>query len=68
MSNQLGILMLIADTNVLIELFQLTANALAVQGVWAWDQDWHLPALWIPEFRHILLRYLRTGALLPRAH
>lgn len=57
--------MLVADTNVLIELFQPTANAEAVQGVWARDQDWHLPGLWIPEFRHILLKYLRTGAFLP---
>jgi len=33
--------------------------------VWASDQDWHLPGLWIPEFRHILLKYLRAGAILP---
>jgi predicted nucleic acid-binding protein len=57
--------MLVADTNVLIELFQPTLNAEAVQGVWAWDQDWHLPGLWIPEFRHILLKYLRAEAILP---
>jgi predicted nucleic acid-binding protein len=57
--------MLVADTNVLIELFQPTANAEAVQGIWTWDQDWHLPSLWIPEFRHILLKYLRSGAILP---
>lgn len=56
--------MLVADTNVLIELFQPTANAGAVQGVWAWDPNWHLPGLWVPEFRHILLKYLRTGAIL----
>ena len=56
--------MLVADTNVLIELFQPTANAEAVQAVWASDQDWHLPGLWIPEFRHILLKYLRSGAIL----
>jgi len=55
--------MLVADTNVLIELFQPTANAEAVQAVWASDQDWHLPGLWIPEFRHILLKYLRSGAI-----
>ena len=57
--------MLVADTNVLIELFQPTLNAEAVQAVWASDQDWHLPGLWIPEFRHILLKYLRAGAILP---
>jgi predicted nucleic acid-binding protein len=56
--------MLVADTNVLIELFQPTLNAEAVQAVWASDQDWHLPGLWIPEFRHILLKYLRSGAIL----
>ena len=55
--------MLVADTNVLIELFQPTANAEAVLAVWASDQDWHLPGLWIPEFRHILLKYLRSGAI-----
>ena len=57
--------MLVADTNVLIELFEPTLNAEAVQAVWASDQDWHLPGLWIPEFRHILLKYLRAGAILP---
>ena len=57
--------MLVADTNVLFELFQPTLNAEAVQAVWASDQDWHLPGLWIPEFRHILLKYLRDGAILP---
>ena len=36
-----------------------------MQGIWTWDQDWHLPSLWIPEFRHILLKYLRSGAILP---
>jgi predicted nucleic acid-binding protein len=56
--------MLVADTNVLIELFQPTLNAEAVQAVWASDQDWHLPGLWIPEFRHILLKYLRSGVIL----
>jgi predicted nucleic acid-binding protein len=56
--------MLVADTNVLIELFQPTLNAEAVQAVWASDQEWHLPGLWIPEFRHILLKYLRAGAIL----
>jgi predicted nucleic acid-binding protein len=56
--------MLVADTNVLIELFQPTLNAEAVQAVWASDQDWHLPGLWIPEFRHILLKYIRSGAIL----
>jgi len=57
--------MWVADRNVLIELFQPTANAEAVQCIWDWDQDWQLPGLWIPEFRHILLKYLRAGALLP---
>lgn len=53
----------VADTNVLIELFQPTVNADAVECLWALDQDWRLPPLWICEFRHIQLKYLRAGLL-----
>jgi hypothetical protein len=46
-------LTLVADTNVLIELFLPTTNADSVQHWRAVDKDWRLPSLWICEFRHI---------------
>lgn len=53
----------VADTNVLIELFLPSANAEAVQFWRAADKDWRLASLWICEFRHIHLKYLRSGHL-----
>ena len=55
--------MLVADTNVLIELFLPTENSAAVQQWRAADKDWQLPDLWVFEFRHILLKYLRAERL-----
>lgn len=53
----------VVDTNVLIELFQPTQNAKAVQALWTAEPDWWLPALWICEFRHVHLKFLRAGRL-----
>jgi predicted nucleic acid-binding protein len=55
--------MLVADTNVLIELFLPGPNAEAVEQWWIGDPDWRLPSLWIFEFRHVQLKYLRAGRL-----
>jgi predicted nucleic acid-binding protein len=55
--------MLVADTNVLIELFLPSENSAAVQQWRVADKDWQLPALWVFEFRHILLKYLRAERL-----
>ena len=55
--------MLVADTNVLIELFLPGPNADAVQQWWLGDPDWRLSSLWIFEFRHVQLKYLRAGRL-----
>jgi predicted nucleic acid-binding protein len=48
---------------VLIELFLPTQNAQAVQALWTAEPDWWLPALWICEFRHVHLTFLRAGRL-----
>jgi hypothetical protein len=55
--------MLVADTNVLIELFLPGPNAEAVEQWCIGDPDWRLPSLWIFEFRHVQLKYLRAGRL-----
>ena len=55
--------MLVADTNVLIELFLPSDNAKAVQSWRAAHEDWRLPSLWLFEFRHVHLKYLRAGLL-----
>lgn len=54
---------IVADTNVLIELFLPTTNADSVQHWRAVDKDWRLPSLWICEIRHIHLEYLRAGLM-----
>ena len=55
--------MLVADTNVLIELFLPSDKAKAVQSWRAAHKDWSLPSLWLFEFRHVHLKYLRAGLL-----
>ena len=53
----------VVDTNVLIELFLPSTNAEAVALWWIAEPDWQLPGLWVCEFRHIHLKYLRAGLL-----
>jgi predicted nucleic acid-binding protein len=55
--------MLVADTNVLIELFLPSAFCEVVLACRDADDDWRLPSLWLPEFRHVLLKFLRAGRL-----
>jgi len=55
--------MLVADTNVLIELFVPSPVSQVVLACRDTDDDWRLPGLWIPEFRHVLLKFLRVGRL-----
>lgn len=55
--------MLVADTNVLIELFIPSPVSPIVLACRDADDDWLLPRLWVPEFRHVLLKLLRAGRL-----
>ena len=55
--------MLVADTNVLIELFLPSPSSQVVLACRDADDDWRLPSLWVHEFRHVLLKYLRAGRL-----
>lgn len=55
--------MLVADTNVLMELFLPSPVCQVVQACREADDDWRLPSLWVPEFRHVLLKFLRVGRL-----
>jgi predicted nucleic acid-binding protein len=55
--------MLVADTNVLIELFLPSAFCEVVLACRDADDDWRLPSLWLPEFRHVLLKFLLAGRL-----
>ena len=55
--------MLVADTNVLIELFLPSPVCEVVLACQDADEDWRLPSLWVPEFRHVLLKLLRAGRL-----
>ena len=55
--------MLVADTNVLIELFLPSPICEVVLACQDADNDWWLPGLWVPEFRHVLQKFLRAGRL-----
>jgi predicted nucleic acid-binding protein len=60
--------MLVADTNVLIELFLPSPFCPLVLACRDADDDWRLPSLWVHEFRSVLLKFLRAGRLdLPTA-
>jgi predicted nucleic acid-binding protein len=66
--------MLVADTNVLTGLFLPSPICQVVWACRETDDDWRLPTLWVPEFRHVLLKVLpRTMTVdssmaLQRAH
>jgi predicted nucleic acid-binding protein len=55
--------MLVADTNVLIGLFVPSPVSHVVLACRDADEDWLLPSLWVSEFRHVLLKFLRVGLL-----
>ena len=55
--------MLVADTNVLIELFLPSSVCEVVLACQDADGDWRLLGLWVPEFRHVLQKFLRAGRL-----
>ena len=53
----------VADTNVLAALMLPTAENAGVIGLFRQDPDWRLPPLWRSEFRHVLLKYVRSGLI-----
>jgi predicted nucleic acid-binding protein len=53
----------VADTNVLAALMLPTAENKAVAALFRLDPDWRMPPLWQSEFRHVLLKYVRSGLI-----
>ena len=50
----------VADTNVMAALILPTIENSVVSALFLLDPDWRLPALWRSEFRHVLLKYVRS--------
>lgn len=50
----------VADTNVLAALMLPTFENSVVSALFRQDPDWRVPALWRSEFRHVLLKYVRS--------
>jgi predicted nucleic acid-binding protein len=48
---------------VLIELFLPGSEFQVVEDCRDADDDWRLPSLWIAEFRHVHLKFLRAGLI-----
>ncbi|MCP9894947.1 type II toxin-antitoxin system VapC family toxin [Vulcanococcus limneticus Candia 3F8] len=55
----------VADTNVVAALMLPTAASADVAELLRQDPDWRVPPLWRSEFRHVLLKYVRTELATP---
>ena len=56
---------LVADTNVLCSLVLPGVDSASTLLWWESDDDWRVPILWRSEFRHVLLKYVRSALLRP---
>ena len=56
---------LVADTNVLCSLVLPGVDSASTLLWWESDDDWRVPRLWRSEFRHVLLKYVRSALLRP---
>lgn len=57
---------LVADTNVLCRLVLPGAEVASLVLWWEADEDWRVPRLWRSEFRHVLLKHVRSDLLSSR--
>jgi predicted nucleic acid-binding protein len=55
----------VVDTNVVAALMLRTAVNPVVADCFVRDPDWRLPCLWRSEFRHVLLKHVRSNLLSP---
>lgn len=55
--------MIVLDTNVLAALYVQSNKTDIVSKIWEQDSDWHLPYLWISEFRNVLAKYYHAGRM-----
>jgi predicted nucleic acid-binding protein len=53
----------VADTNVVAALLLRRAENPDVTNFFARDPDWRVPSLWRSEFRHVLLKHVRSNLL-----
>jgi predicted nucleic acid-binding protein len=53
----------VADTNVVTALMLRRAENPDVSNFFAHDPDWRVPSLWRSEFRHVLLKHVRSNLL-----
>ena len=57
---------LVADTNVLCSLVLPGVDSASTMLWWESDDEWRVPRLWRSEFRHVLLKYVRSALLKPK--
>lgn len=55
--------MIVIDTNVLVALCVQSNKAEIANEILEQDQEWHLPHLWISEFRNVLAKYYHAGRM-----
>lgn len=55
----------VADTNVVAALILKRAENPVVTDCFVRDPDWRVPGLWRSEFRHVLLKHVRSNLLSP---
>lgn len=57
--------MIVADTNLIVNLTLVGDRHPEAERVRQRDPDWVAPALWASEFRNVLVTYVRVGRLTP---
>jgi len=57
---------IVVDTNILAAFCLPSSLSTTADQVWEIDADWQAPALWISEFKSVILQHIRRG-LVPAA-
>ena len=55
--------MIVVDTNVVVYLTLDTPQRQTSRQIRDADSDWHVPYLWLSEFRNAVAQYMRSGDL-----
>jgi predicted nucleic acid-binding protein len=54
---------IVADTNVIAQLFFPGPNSKVVAELYLLDQEWLVPAFWITEFRNVATKFYRMNVV-----
>lgn len=55
--------MIVVDTNIIAACCEINDRKAVAQRLRALDREWHAPALWVSEFRNLILNFQKRGSL-----